>query len=41
MTIIAKIVDKTGIFKKLDQKAETFCYALLWSSMFICLAQMF
>jgi hypothetical protein len=41
MTIIAKIVDKTGIFKKIDQKAETLCYTMLWGTMFLCLAQMF
>ncbi len=39
MNTIKLVIDKSGIFKKVDRKAETFCYILLWGSMFICMAQ--
>jgi len=40
-TVALKIIDKSGIFKKVEAKIEALCYALLWGSMFLCLAQMF
>ena len=39
MNTIKLVIDKSGIFKKIDRKAEAFCYAMLWGSMFICIAQ--
>lgn len=39
--IALKVIDKSGIFKKTGDKLEAVCYALLWSSMFLCLAEMF
>jgi hypothetical protein len=39
MNTIKLVIDKSGIFKKIDQKVEALCYALLWSSMFVCMAQ--
>jgi len=35
------IIDKSGITKKVTEKVETLCYAMLWGSWFICLAQIF
>lgn len=39
MNTIKLVIDKSGIFKKIDQKVEALCYALLWGSMFVCLSQ--
>jgi len=41
MNTIKLVIDKTGIFKKVDQKLEALCYAMLWGLMFICMAQIF
>ena len=38
MTLVLKIVDKTGIFKKVDQKAETLCYVMIVASVALSLA---
>ena len=35
------IIDKSGIFKKVDQKLEALCYAMLWGSWFLCLTKLF
>lgn len=39
MNTIKLVIDKSGIFKKIDQKVEALCYAMLWGSMFVCLSQ--
>lgn len=40
MNTIKLVIDKSGIFKKVDQKVEVLCYALLWGSMFVCMSQL-
>ncbi len=40
-TIARTIIDKSGILKKVDQKVEALCYAMLWGSWFLCLTQLF
>jgi hypothetical protein len=40
MNTIKLVIDKSGIFKKVDQKIETLCYAMLWGSMFVCMSQL-
>jgi len=40
-TIALTIIDKSGIFKKVHQKAEVLCYAMLWGSWFLCLTTLF
>ena len=37
MNTIRLVIDKTGIFKKFEQKLEALCYAMLWGSMFLCM----
>jgi hypothetical protein len=41
MNTIKLVIDKSGIFKKVDQKLEVLCYAMLWGSMFLCMSQIF
>ena len=38
MTLVLKIVDKSGIFKKIDQKLATFCYTMILVSVALSLA---
>jgi len=39
MNTIKLVINKSGIFKKIDQKMEALCYFMLWGLMFLCLAQ--
>ena len=41
MNTIKLVIDKSGIFKKVEQKLEALCYAMLWGSMFLCMSQLF
>jgi hypothetical protein len=41
MNTIKLVIDKSGIFKKVEQKVEALCYAMLWGSMFLCMSQLF
>lgn len=41
MDTIKLVIDKSGIFKKFEQKLEALCYLMLWGSMFLCMSQLF